>query len=130
MNPLGLSSEGNDPYSWGTGVKMAIHTWWRKYGSQGIPYTRMNSTQVNKYVIMTTPTSTSSNTAHNIHYNVRSVTLPHVDCYSRLRASPRVFSELGYRPTRCRYAHQAVSLPQKGWVGLPAYRHPPPTSLE
>jgi len=39
-----------------------------------------------------------------------------------LRASPRVFSELGYRPTRCRDAHQAVSLPQKGWVGLPAYR--------
>ena len=72
---------------------------------------------------MITPTSTSSNTAHNIHNNVRSVTLPHVDCYARLRASPRVFSELGYRPTRCRYARQAVSLPQKGWVGLPAYWH-------
>ena len=25
MNPLGLSSEGNDPSTWGTGVKMAIH---------------------------------------------------------------------------------------------------------
>jgi len=37
--------------------------------------------------------------AHNIHNNVRSATLPHVDCYARLRASPRVFSELGYRPT-------------------------------
>ena len=82
----------------------------------------MNSTQVDKYVIMTTPTSNIVNTAHSIHNNVRSATLPHVDCYSRLRASPRVFSELGYRPTRYRYAHQAVSLPQKGWVGLPAYR--------
>ena len=72
---------------------------------------------------MTTPTSNIVNTAHNIHNNVRSTTLPHVDCYSRLRASPPVSSELGYRPTRCRDAHQAVSLPQKGWVGLlPAYR--------
>jgi len=25
VNPLGLSSEGNDPSTWGTGVKMAIH---------------------------------------------------------------------------------------------------------
>jgi len=25
MNPLGLSSEGNGPSTWGTGVKMAIH---------------------------------------------------------------------------------------------------------
>ena len=25
MNPLGLSSEGNSPSTWGTGVKMAIH---------------------------------------------------------------------------------------------------------
>ena len=25
MNLLGLSSEGNDPSTWGTGVKMAIH---------------------------------------------------------------------------------------------------------
>jgi len=25
VNPLGLSSEGNGPYTWGTGVKMAIH---------------------------------------------------------------------------------------------------------
>ena len=72
---------------------------------------------------MTTPTSNIVNTAHYIHNNVRSATLPHVDCYARLRASPRVFSELGYRPTRCRDAHQAVSLPPKGWVGLPAYRH-------
>ena len=72
---------------------------------------------------MTTPTSNIvKHGTHNIHNNVRSAALPHVDCYSRLRASPRVFSELGYRPTRCRDAHQAVSLPQKGWVGLPAYR--------
>jgi len=26
VNPLGLSSEGNGPSTWGTGVKMAIHT--------------------------------------------------------------------------------------------------------
>ena len=26
MNPLGLSSAGNDPSTWGTGVKMAIHS--------------------------------------------------------------------------------------------------------
>jgi len=25
VNPLGLSSEGNDPSIWGTGVKRAIH---------------------------------------------------------------------------------------------------------
>jgi len=39
-----------------------------------------------------------------------------------LRASPRVSSEVGYRPTRWRDAHQAASLPKKGWVVLPAYR--------
>ena len=26
MNPLGLSSESSDPSTWGTGVKMAIHS--------------------------------------------------------------------------------------------------------
>ena len=37
MNPLGLSSEGNDPSTWGTGVKMAIHTWWRIRASIPLP---------------------------------------------------------------------------------------------
>jgi len=26
VNPLGLSSESSDPSTWGTGVKMAIHS--------------------------------------------------------------------------------------------------------
>ena len=30
MNPLGLSSEGKRPSTWGTGVKMAIHSVLRK----------------------------------------------------------------------------------------------------
>jgi len=31
VNPLGLSSEGNGPYSWGTGVKMAIAHLFERY---------------------------------------------------------------------------------------------------
>ena len=82
----------------------------------------MNVTHINRYVIMTTQTRNivKYNTQHPQH--IRSATLPHVDCCARLRASPHVSSELGYRPIRYRDAHQAVSLPQKGWVGLPAYR--------
>jgi len=39
VNPLGLSSEDNDPSIWGTGVKRAIHTlqWYRSiYPAWGI----------------------------------------------------------------------------------------------
>jgi len=38
MNPLGLSSEGNGPFTWGTGVKMAIHTWWRIRATIPLPH--------------------------------------------------------------------------------------------
>jgi len=37
VNPLGLSSVGNDPSTWGTGVKMAIHKPIVKYGRFGLP---------------------------------------------------------------------------------------------
>jgi len=68
------------------------------------------------------------NTQHPQH--IRSATLPHADCCARLRASPHVSSELAYRPIRCRDTHPAASLPKKGVGRLPAYQHPPPTSLE
>jgi len=60
------------------------------------------------------------NTQHPQH--VQSTTLPHVDCCARLRASPHVSSELGYRPIRCRDTHPAASLPKKGAGRLPAYQ--------